>query len=106
VERICFRLQVRPDRLDEYRARHREVWPDMQQALRDTGWRNYSLFLAGDGQLIGYLECDDFEKSRDAMAATEVNTAWQTEMAEFFLDPDGRHADDAMAPLVEVFHLD
>lgn len=106
MERICFRLQVRPDRLEEYRARHRVVWPDMQQALRETGWRNYSLFLADDGQLIGYLETDDFEKSRDSMAATEVNTAWQTEMAAFFLYPAGRNADDAMAPLIEVFHLD
>ena len=106
MERVCFRLQVRPDRLDEYRARHRQVWPDMQQALRDTGWRNYSLFLADDGQLIGYLESDDFEKSRDAMAATEVNTTWQTEMAEFFLEPSGRHPDTVMVPLVEVFHLD
>jgi L-rhamnose mutarotase len=106
VERICFRLQVRPDRLEEYRSRHRDVWPEMQQALRDAGWSNYSLFLADDGQLIGYLETDDFEKSRDAMAATEVNTAWQTDMAAFFVDPDGRHADDAMSPIVEVFHLD
>jgi L-rhamnose mutarotase len=106
VERICFRLQVKPDRLDEYRDRHRQVWPDMQKALRDTGWRNYSLFLADDGQLIGYLESDDFEKSRAAMAATEVNTAWQSEMADFFVDPAGRHADTAMAPLIEVFHLD
>jgi len=106
VERICFRLQVKPDRLDEYRNRHRQVWPDMQQALRDTGWRNYSLFLADDGQLIGYLESDDFEKSRQAMAATEVNAAWQRDMAPFFVDTAGRHADAAMAPLVEVFHLD
>jgi L-rhamnose mutarotase len=106
MERICFRLQVEPGRMDEYRARHREVWPDMQQALRDTGWRNYSLFLADDGQLIGYLETEDFEKSREAMAATDVNAAWQTEMAEFFVEPSGRQPDAAMVPLVEVFHLD
>jgi len=106
VERICFRLQVRPDRLDEYRARHRDVWPEMLQALRDTGWRNYSLFLADDGQLIGYLETEDFEKSREAMAATAVNTTWQTEMAALFAEPSGRTADSAMTPLAEVFHLD
>ena len=35
MERVCFLLQVRPDRLDEYRARHREVWPEMLDALRD-----------------------------------------------------------------------
>lgn len=106
MERICFTLQVKPGRMEEYRARHREVWPDMQQALRDTGWRNYSLFLAADGQLIGYLECEDFEKSRASMALTEVNTTWQTEMAPFFVEPSGRQPDAAMTPLVEVFHLD
>ncbi len=106
MERICFRLQVRPDRLEEYRERHRHVWPDMQAALHETGWRNYSLFLADDGQLIGYLETDDFDATRAAMGATEVNTRWQTDMAAFFVEPAGRHADDAMLPLAEVFHLD
>ena len=51
VERVCFTLRVRPDRLDEYRRRHRAVWPEMLEALRSTGWRNYSLFLAEDGLL-------------------------------------------------------
>ena len=31
----------------------------MLDALRRTGWRNYSLFLREDGLLIGYLECED-----------------------------------------------
>ncbi|HEX8928725.1 MAG TPA: L-rhamnose mutarotase, partial [Actinomycetota bacterium] len=45
TRRVCFLLQVRPDRVDEYRARHERVWPDMLAALRDAGWRDYSLFL-------------------------------------------------------------
>jgi L-rhamnose mutarotase len=106
VARICFRLQVKPDRVAEYRARHRDVWPDMQAALRETGWRNYSIFLADDGTMIGYLECDDFERARAEMAAREVNTAWQAEMAELFVEPEGRTPDAAMAPIEEIFHLD
>lgn len=53
MQRICFVLQLRPERLDEYKARHKEVWPEMLDALRETGWRNYSLFLRTDGMLIG-----------------------------------------------------
>ena len=60
VERVCFLLRVRPDRLEEYKARHRAVWPEMLDALRATGWGNYSLFLAEDGLLVGYLETEDF----------------------------------------------
>ena len=45
MPRYCFTLQVRPDRLAEYAERHAAVWPEMCQALHDTGWRDYSLFL-------------------------------------------------------------
>jgi L-rhamnose mutarotase len=62
MQRVCFTLQVRPDRLEEYRARHRAVWPDMLAALRGAGWTDYSLFLRGDGLLVGYLETEDFEE--------------------------------------------
>jgi len=101
MERVCFLLQVRPERLDDYRARHREVWPDMLAALREAGWRNYSLFLRDDGLLVGYVETDDFEAAQRAMAATDVNDRWQRAMAPFF---DAR-ADHALVRLEEVFHL-
>jgi L-rhamnose mutarotase len=101
MERVCFALQVSADRLDEYRERHRDVWPEMLDALRDAGWRNYSLFLRDDGLLVGYLESDDFAAAQRAMAATAVNDRWQRDMASFF---DVR-ADHALVRLEEVFHL-
>ena len=55
MERVCFLARVRSDRLEEYRARHQEVWPEMTDALRSAGWTNYTLFLADDGLLVGYL---------------------------------------------------
>ena len=84
MQRVCFVLQVKPDMLDEYRERHRAVWPEMQEALRSAGWHNYSLFLRGDGMLVGYLETEDFERSRKLMAETPVNAIWQASMKNFF----------------------
>lgn len=101
MERVCFLLHVKPDRLDEYRERHRAVWPEMLDALRGAGWRNYSLFLREDGLLVGYVEVEDFEAAQRAMAQTEVNDRWQRDMAPFF---DAR-ADHALERLEEVFHL-
>ncbi len=105
MQRICFTLRVKPDRLEEYKQRHKAVWPEMQQALRETGWHNYSLFLMEDGLLIGYVETPDFQAAIDGMGKKEVNTKWQNEMAEFF-DLSGGHADKAMQPIPEVFDLD
>jgi L-rhamnose mutarotase len=106
VPRYCFELQVRPDRIEEYVDRHRAVWPEMQAALRDSGWRNYSLFLRGDGLLVGYVEADDLDAAQAAMARTDVNTRWQSEMAELFTGIDGRPPDEGLRLLTEVFHLD
>ena len=68
MQRIAFLLKVKQDRLAEYKQRHQEVWPEMLEALRETGWRNYSLFLRDDG-LLYWDDC-----------------------VEIFLDPSGRNS--------------
>ena len=104
MERVCFLARVRPDRLAEYRVRHKHVWPQMRDALRETGWGNYTLFLTDDGLLVGYLEIENYQAARDAMAKTEVNERWQAEMSEFFV-VDGP-PDESFTRIAEVFHLD
>src|SRR5213080_252505 len=71
MERVCFLLKVKGDRLAEYRQRHKTVWPEMLAALRETGWHNYSLFLREDGLLVGYFETPDLEAARDGLAGRE-----------------------------------
>ena len=106
MERVCWTMRVRPDRLDEYKAAHTAVWPEMLEALSATGWTNYSLFLTEDGLLIAYLETEDFEAAQAGMEATDVNARWQAEMAEFFELPSGERPDTGLLRLDEVFHLD
>ncbi|MEV4736280.1 MULTISPECIES: L-rhamnose mutarotase [unclassified Microbacterium] len=103
MDRVCFTLRVRPERIAEYRERHAAVWPEMLRALESSGWRNYSLFLAPDGLLIGYFEADDADRARAAMDETDVNTRWQADMAPFFVD-DGSEAGPSF--LTSVFRLE
>jgi L-rhamnose mutarotase len=106
MPRYCFLLQVRPQLLAEYTQRHAAVWPDMLAALRDSGWRNYSIFARPDGLLVGYVEADDLDAAQRAMAATEVNARWQAEMSRYFTGLDGRGPDEAFVLLQEIFNLD
>jgi len=106
MERVCFLLQVKKDRLEEYKERHTRVWPEMLAALSETGWRNYSLSLRDDGLLAGYLETPDFEAARAGMDNREINERWQKEMAPFFEQLEGRRPDEGLLRLEEVFHLD
>jgi L-rhamnose mutarotase len=106
LQRVCFLLNVRPEKLEEYKARHREVWPEMIQALRDSGWTNYSLFLRQDGLLVGYLETPNFEEAIEEMQRRDVNERWQREMAPFFILPNVDAPDQGMVPIEEIFHMD
>lgn len=104
MERVCFTMQVVPDRLDEYLARHSDVWPEMLEALHTTGWRNYSLFTRPDGLVIGYLETDDYAAAQREMELTEINGRWQESMFPYFTA--GCSYDAGPARLHEAFHLE
>ncbi|MGG5173055.1 L-rhamnose mutarotase [Pseudarthrobacter sp. J1738] len=103
--RVCFRSSIQPRQIEEYKRRHAAVWPEMLRELKAAGWNNYSLFLADDGLLVGYVECDDFDAVRARMALTEVNARWQAEMALLFQD-DKQAPDQGFVQLEEIFNLD
>ena len=106
MQRVGFLLQVKKDKLDEYKKHHEAVWPEMLAALRRTGWRNYSLFLRDDGLLFGYFEAEEsFQASLDGMARQEINLKWQEFMGPYFEAISGR-PDQNMITLEEVFHTD
>jgi L-rhamnose mutarotase len=102
TQRSAFVLRVRPDKIDEYVAAHRAVWPDMLQALSDAGIRNYSIFRDGN-QVFGYFEADDLEQAASHLAAQEVCTRWQDAMAGLL---EERVPDAGPPALEEIFRLD
>jgi L-rhamnose mutarotase len=105
MQRVCFLLRVKPDRLREYKDAHKNVWPEMRSALSKHGWHNYSLFLRDDGLLVGYVETPDFKKAVAGMQTEEVNGRWQKAMKDFFIELGSGAADTSMAPLEQVFYL-
>jgi L-rhamnose mutarotase len=101
MQRIAFVMRVRPGQEDEYRRRHRAVWPEMLHALKEAGCSNYSIFMRGH-ELFAYMEASDFDVLRQTLAASQ---RWEAHMAgimEVAILPDtGFHE-----LLPEVFHLD
>ena len=107
MPRYCLRGRVRPEQVDEYRRVHTAVWPGMLGALREAGWRNYSLFVGEDGALVGYVETDgsdDLDTIQRRIQATSVNQEWQRSVAALFASEGA--PDQAWEVVPEVFHLD
>ena len=73
-------LGVRPGYEEEYVRRHDEIWPEMIDAIRAAGVRNYSIFRHGL-TLFGYFETDDLEATRAYLKNSEVNARWSEFMA-------------------------
>ena len=105
MKRVGFLLKVRADVLEEYKRIHQAVWPEMLDALRESGWHNYSLFMRADGLIFGYFETEEsLAVAQAKMAAKEVNTRWQEFMSPF-MDANAR-PDETFLELEEYFHLD
>lgn len=102
VDRVGFVLEVKPDRIDEYVAAHREVWPEMVDALKAAGIRNYTIFRAGT-RVFGYFETENRETSERALSEAPVSASWQDRMADYLISRV-----DAAGPasLEEIFRLD
>ncbi|CAM5451331.1 L-rhamnose mutarotase [Leifsonia shinshuensis] len=104
MERVCFTMRLKPERVADYLAAHETVWPEMLDALRETGWSDYSLFVDREEALVvGVLETDDFEGAIAAMSEREVNARWQANMARYVADEAA--PDSTMKRLDEYFHL-
>ena len=101
-QRSAFVLEVRPEHLDEYVEAHRNVWPEMLEALRQAGIRNYTIFRNGT-QMFGYFESDNLEAAARFMAQQEVSARWQDAMAELL---EVRVPDSGAPALEEIFRLE
>ena len=100
-------LKVKAERLEEYKRHHQAVWPEMLQALRESGWHNYTLFARDDGLLFGYFETpESLEAAQAKMAVREINTRWQEFMAPYFESPNNARPDEMFVELTEIFHLE
>src|SRR5215204_6207526 len=107
MKRIGFILKGKPEKIEEYKKHHEAVWPDMLDALRRTGWHNYSLFMREDGLLFGYFETpDSLASAQAAMEQTDINERWQAAMSPYFELPAGARPDQMLVELEEVFHTD
>jgi L-rhamnose mutarotase len=105
MKRVGFQFKVRGDLLEEYKEHHKHVWPEMLDALRGSGWHNYSLFIRPDGLIFGYFETEEsLEVAQAKMSKKEVNTRWQEHMSAFM--DDSARPDETFVELEEYFHLD
>ena len=77
--RVALHTRVRPDRIAEYEAAHREVPPELTEAIRAAGATRWTIWRSGT-DLFHVIDCEDYAGLLAALAPNPVNAAWQARM--------------------------
>ncbi|MGI8826452.1 MAG: L-rhamnose mutarotase [Chloroflexota bacterium] len=103
---MAFLLGITSGNESEYKRRHDEIWPDMLDALRKAGARNYSIFFDTNGtRQFAYLEAEpDFKTFVERISADPVNGRWQEYMKDI-MDVTIDTATGWPLRLEEAFHM-
>ena len=103
MKRIAFKMQLNKGAEAEYKKRHDELWPELQQLLKSTGISEYSIFLdETNNSLFGILKIDDTQLLDD-LPAHPVMQKWWLYMKDIMeSNPDNS---PVSIPLKEVFYL-
>ena len=107
MQRYGMVIQVNPDKFQEYKQLHAEVWPDVLKMIKECNIRNYSIYHK-DGYLFSYFEYigDDFESDMSKMAADPTTQKWWDVCKPCQQPLETRAEGEWWASMEEVFHCD
>lgn len=105
MERLAWKGRIKPGCKAEYIRRHREIWPEMTELLKQAGICNYTIFASGE-ELFGYYECEKgVAFAEQTQAQSPIVDRWNAYMADILeleMDPET----GAQPKLEPVFRLD
>ncbi|MCD6156203.1 MAG: L-rhamnose mutarotase [Candidatus Atribacteria bacterium] len=107
MKRYGMVIKVKPEKLEEYKKLHQNVWPGVLKTIKECNIRNYSIFYK-DGYLFSYFEYvgDDYEEDMKKMAQDPVTQEWW-KLCKPCQEPlETRKEGEWWAEMEEVFHVD
>lgn len=81
MERYAWKAAVLPGKLEEYKRRHDNIWPEMKEVLAAAGIRNYTIWNVGE-ELFGYYECGSVAEAARIQAESPVVDRWNEYMKD------------------------
>lgn len=103
MPRVAFKMQLHKGFEEEYKKRHDELWPELQQLLKSTGISEYAIFLDKEtGSLFGVLKAEN-PAALNNLPSEPVMQRWWAYMKDIMeSNPDNS---PVSIPLEEVFYL-
>jgi len=96
MKSIGLALKLRPGCYEEYKRRHDELWPELEEAMRSFG---ISTVIYRHEETLFVHETADAEESFQKMADHPVTPRWNKYMAEVLQTNDRGEIDFFLLPL-------
>lgn len=104
MEKIAFKMKLRPGFKDEYLKRHSEIWPELKLLLKENGIRDYTIFFDEETNSLFAVQKIDKQSSSQALGNNLIVKKWWAYMADIMeVNPDNS---PVTANLQMVFHLE
>ena len=98
-------IKIKPDKLEEYKKLHKNIWPGVAKTITECNIKNYSIFYK-DGYLFSYFEYTgkDYDSDMKKMADDPVTQKWW-DICKPMQEPlETRKEGEWWAGMEEVFH--
>ncbi len=105
MQRVAFRLRLKPDAVEEYEKAHQKVWPELLAKLKEVGISDYSIFREGQ-DLFLVMRVKDFNRAWEELEKDPVNQRWQQAMSRFFSPAPDSRPGERFAMMKEVFYME
>ena len=105
-------IGLKPEKIEEYKRLHADVWPDVLKMIEQCNIHNYSIYLGeleqGNYYLFSYFEYtgDDFDADMAKMAADPTTQKWWTICEPCQSPIPTRKEGEWWANMEEVFHYE
>ena len=105
---LCLNLKDDPDIIEQYKAYHRDVWPEVLDSLREVGITQMDIYLLGNRLFMAIETVDDFDPAHDFPRHLEMHPRcreWDVLMRNFQERVPEAKPDEWWATMEQVFEL-
>ncbi len=103
MQRIAFKMKLKPGATSEYKKRHDAIWPELSVLLKDAGVSEYSIFLDEETNTLFGVQKQAGDVSSQDLGCNDIVKKWWAYMADI-METNSDNS-PVTTPLEEVFYM-
>ncbi len=104
MQRLAFKMFLKPGFEAEYAKRHNAIWPELKALLKETGVYDYSIFWDKETNILFAVQKIAGEQNSQGLGSNPIVEKWWAYMADIMeTNPDNS---PVTIPLDELFYME